>query len=116
MITTFSHLGIVIRLKGRIIFHYVVSCIDQCIPENPGATFRHSGVAGIEITRLIYGRIQSGKCKQLTGLLEAMNIANLAQDHIAIDITNAGDGHYYGIESEHDFGHLRFDILDLPVQ
>ena len=31
----FGHLGIVISLEGRIVFHYVVSCIDQRIPENP---------------------------------------------------------------------------------
>ena len=67
VVPAFSHLGIVVSLEGVVVLNYIVSCVDQCIPENPGATFRHSCVAGIEISGLIYRRIQSGECKQLTG-------------------------------------------------
>lgn len=112
----FGHLRVIVSLEGRVVFHNVVRCVNQCIPENPGTTLRHSGVAGIEVSRLIYRRIWSGKREQLTGLLEAMGVANLAQDHSAIDISDAGNGHNNGIEPKHDIRHLGFDIFDLPVR
>ena len=116
MSSAFGHLGVIVSLEGRIVFYHVVSCVDQCIPENPGATLRRSGVAGIKVSGLVYRWIQSCKRKQLTWLGEAVNVADLSKYHPAIDISNAGDGHNNGVESEHDFSHLRLDILYLPVQ
>lgn len=56
--------GIIVSLEGLIVLYCIVSGIDQCIPEDPGAMLGHPCVAGIEVSGLVYRRIQSGECKQ----------------------------------------------------
>jgi hypothetical protein len=55
--TAFSHLGIVIRLEGGIIFNNVMSCIYKCISEDFGSTLGHPGFLSLKISRKIKGTV-----------------------------------------------------------
>ena len=45
-----------------------------------------------------------------------MYVADLTQDHSAIDVANAGNGHDDGIANFHDVCHLRLNVGDLTIQ
>lgn len=44
-----------------------------------------------------------------------MDITDLAEDHPAIDITDAGNGYNNGVEPEHNVFHFGFNFIDLPI-
>ena len=70
------HLLIIVSFKGGIVFYYIVSCVDQGISENTGATFRHPCPSGLKVSRLVYRWIQTGKRQQLTRIGEPVNITD----------------------------------------
>lgn len=73
-------------------------CIYESVTKNTRASFGHPGLLGLEVTRLINRRIQSGKCKQFARCREAMDIANLTKYHPAVGSPNARDGHDHRVE------------------
>ena len=48
MSPAFSHLFIVVSLKGGIVFNNVMRCIYKCIPKYLGSSFGHPGMFGLE--------------------------------------------------------------------
>lgn len=76
--------------------------VDVC-----GSSFGHPGLLGLEVTRLINRRIQSGKCKQFARCREAMDIANLTKYHPAIGSPNARDGHDHRVEAGDKVCHFK---------
>lgn len=62
----FGSLGIIIRLESRIVLYNVMSCIHKGIPKYMGSSLGHTSSFGLKVSRLIYGWIQSGECKQFS--------------------------------------------------
>ena len=47
-------------------------------------------------------RIEIGKCKQLLRFRRMTDVSNLSNDHLAIEVTNTGNGHDNRIKVFHD--------------
>lgn len=45
-----------------------------------------------------------------------MDVTDLTQDHPAIYVADAGDGHNDRITRFHDVSHFRLNVSDLPIQ
>ena len=85
-------------------------------PEVSGTSFGHSGVAGIEISGLMYGRIKAGKSQQFGRRSKAMNITNFAQDHSGFQIAYTGNGQDDRIHCKKNILYFGFNIIYLAVQ
>lgn len=95
----FGSLGIVVSFESRIVLYNIMCCIYESVTKNTRSSIGHPGLLSLEITRLINGRVQSGKCKQFAWCIEAMDIANLTKYHSAIGSPNAWDGHDHRVEA-----------------
>lgn len=82
------HLLIIVSFKGGIVFYYIVSCVDQSIFENIGATFRHLYPHGQKTSGLVYRWIQTIKRRRLTGVGKPVNITDFTKDGPTVDITD----------------------------
>ena len=102
--------GIIVVPESVVALNYVVSGIDECISQGSGSTFGHPGLLRLEVAGLINSGIEACICKQLIRSGETVNITDLAKDHTAIDIADAGYGHDRRIEGSDDISHLILDI------
>ena len=107
MSPAFGSLGIVVSFESRIVLYDIMCCIYESVTKNTRASFGHPGLLGLEVTRLINRRIQSGKCKQFARCREAMDIANLTKYHPAIGSPNARDGHDHRVEAGDKVCHFK---------
>ena len=64
MVLTLRTHGIIETVEHVVVTDDVVSGIDESVAKDTGTAFGHSGMAGIEITRLVNGRIQFRKVQQ----------------------------------------------------
>ena len=64
----FRHLSVIVSLEGGIVLYDIVGCVDECIPEHPGAEFGHPGASGTVITGLVDRRSRPAKASSLVGL------------------------------------------------
>ncbi len=70
----------------------------------------------LEVARLINRGVKSGESEQLLGPGETMNIADLPENHPAIDISDSRDGHDNGVVVLHDVRHFSFNVVDLAIK
>ena len=107
--TAFSHLGIIISFEGGIIFNNVMSCVYKGVSKYLGSTLGHSGFLCLEVSRLVYRRVQTSICEQLVGARETAYITDFTKYHSAVDISDSWNVFYDRIIEFHDVRHFSFN-------
>lgn len=107
--------GIVVQFKGSCIFNSIKGSVHKPVPQHVGTTLRHPSTFCLEVARLIDRWVESSVSKQFMWIAEAMDVADFAQNHSAVNGADAGNSHNNGLKALHDFADSVVNFSDLSI-